>query len=483
MSSKISNLNELCSLVRDEEKISAGVLGMIGRFDLKRFLKPLSGFKVRGIGLMTVLSALILCRFRGLSIYSMYRSGQMQIDENTLYRMMNHSQMNWRGLLLGVAMQFSKIVKQEGGDNQRIRCFVIDDTLIPKSGRTMEGISKVFDHCERRLVLGFKMLVLALWDGISLLPVDFSLHRESHKKNWGLTVRELKRLFVKKRDPESACSERFNELDMEKPAIALQMLRRACKHGILASYVLMDSWFTSDMMIQGIRKIRKGMMHVVGMCKKDKRKFVVDGRELNSEAIIKLKGLSKKNRHTSRKYKSEYIEVDAVYKEIPVKLFYIRYKRSKDWKLLITTDLSLSFCKAMELYHIRWSIEVFFKECKQYLRLGQAQNTDFDGQIADATITLITHLILSLQLRFQEYETMGGLFRDIQNRMIQETLHERIMKMVLEIIIQLLEILYLDVDQTIKLMIANGQNSNQEKALLMVVNEANKLRKKNKMVA
>jgi len=42
MSAKISNLSEIYSLASNEEKISDGVLGMIGRFDLKRLLKPLT---------------------------------------------------------------------------------------------------------------------------------------------------------------------------------------------------------------------------------------------------------------------------------------------------------------------------------------------------------------------------------------------------------------------------------------------------------
>jgi IS4 transposase len=92
----------------------------------------------------------------------------------------------------------------------------------------------------------------------------------------------------------------------------------------------------------------------------------------------------------SRRFKSKYIKVDALYKGTPVRLFYVRYKGAGTWKLLLTTDLSLSFTKAMELYQIRWTIEVLFKECKQYLRLGQGQNTDFDGQIADITITLLS---------------------------------------------------------------------------------------------
>jgi len=93
----------------------------------------------------------------------------------------------------------------------------------------------------------------------------------------------------------------------------------------------------------------------------------------------------------------------------------------------LTTDLTLSFTRTIELYQIRWTIEVF-KECKQYLRLGASQNTDFDGQIADATIILVTHTILSLQKRFNSYKTMGELFRETQQQLLELTLWKRLIK-------------------------------------------------------
>ena len=60
---------------------------------------------------------------------------------------------------------------------------------------------------------------------------------------------------------------------------------------------------------------------------------------------------------------------------------------AKNWTLLLTTDLILSFVQTIETYQIRWTIEVLFKECKQYLQPGGSQNTDFDGQIADTHIS------------------------------------------------------------------------------------------------
>ena len=61
-----------------------------------------------------------------------------------------------------------------------------------------------------------------------------------------------------------------------------------------------------------------------------------------------------------------------------------------------------------------------YKECKQYLRPGKAQNADFYGQIADATLTMITYTILTLYKRFEAYETMGALFRHTQAEMLEK---------------------------------------------------------------
>ena len=234
------------------------------------------------------------------------------------------------------------------------------------------------------------------------------------------------------------------------------MLKRAVRSNILASYVLMDSWFVSDYMLQTIRSIRKGILHVVGMCKMDKRKFKIGDKEYNSQTIIKMNETKKEKVHHSNKYRSKYIVVVAEYNKIPVKLFYIKYKNAQKWTLLLTTDLSLSFLQAMKLYQIRWSIEVMYRECKQYLRLGKAQNTDFYGQIADASLTLITYIILTLYKRFEAYETLGTLFRETQADLLEKTLCDRIAMVFIKIVADLLEIFDLDVNETISRIIASN---------------------------
>jgi hypothetical protein len=322
----------------------------------------------------------------------MQKTGQIDMDDNTIYRLMNDPQIDWRSIVQSFVRQFLRCVRLNGEDNGKEKCLILDDTDISKTGKTIEGCSRIYSHVTHSYIFGFKLLVLCYWDGKSLVPYDCSLHRESKKKNYGFTAKEQKRQHHEDYSPDSACYIRNNELDMEKTVTGLSMIKRAIKHGINAAYVLIDSWFVTDDMIKGIRQFCKGKMHVVGMCKMDSRKFTVKGKDYNSHDIIALNERSKGNVHKSRIFRSKYMVVTVMYKGTPVKLFYIKYKHSQNWTLLLTTDLSLSFTKAMELYQIRWSIEVLFKDCKQYLRLGKAQNVCFSGQIADISLTFITYL-------------------------------------------------------------------------------------------
>lgn len=257
-------------------------------------------------------------------------------------------------------------------------------------------------------------------------------------------------------------------MDKKKTEVAVSMIKRAVKNGLMPSYVLMDSWFTNDYMIRSIRSIKNGALHLLGMCKMDNRKYCVNGKELNSHLVITHN--ERKKCKYSRKHKAHYITIVADYKREKVKLLYVKYQNAKVWTLILTTDLKLTFVQAIELYQIRWTIEVLFKECKQYLPLGACQNTNFDGQIADTTMALATHTILTLHRRFEAYETMGDLFRESQQYLLELTLLEHILKVFIKMLHQLMEILSIDTDETIEKIIRSNQAGKQHLAMLTTLN-------------
>jgi len=106
----------------------------------------------------------------------------------------------------------------------------------------------------------------------------------------------------------------------------------------------------------------------------------------------------------------------------------------------------------IDVYNIRWSIEVFFKEAKQLLGLGKSQSTNFDGHVAQTTITMIQYLMLSFKYRIKAYETINGLFKDVKQDYIEHKLNERLMSVIIEI---LLILYFLGVEFDFETIISN----------------------------
>ncbi len=111
-----------------------------------------------------------------------------------------------------------------------------------------------------------------------------------------------------------------------------------------------------------------------------------------------------------------------------------------------------------------------FKECKQYLNLGNAQNNNFNGQIADTALALTTYTILSLGKRFGSYETIGSLFHADKQDMLGRTICERIMEIILTLIMQLLEFMAIDIDETMRLIAGNDEECGKIAIMLNAVN-------------
>jgi hypothetical protein len=94
------------------------------------------------------------------------------------------------------------------------KCLVFDDTDLPKTGDTIEGISKIHNHVSRTFYLGFKLLVAGYWNGSVFIPIDFSLHRESKNNTYGLTAKQRKRQKKTPRPSTTSAAKRYRELNL-----------------------------------------------------------------------------------------------------------------------------------------------------------------------------------------------------------------------------------------------------------------------------
>ncbi len=101
----------------------------------------------------------------------------------------------------------------------------------------------------------------------------------------------------------------------------------------------------------------------------------------------------------------------AICQGISVKLFFVKPSKRGSYNVLLTTNTALSFEKAYKIYANRRSIEVFFRESKQYLQPEKCQSQDFDAQIAATTLSMLQYNLLAVSRRFSAYQTNGEMFK------------------------------------------------------------------------
>lgn len=450
-------ISEIATDVNFLQLDSENILNSFKALKLSPVFSEFQKVKRCGFSLQLLVSLMIWSLFNGNktvnSSLSLIASNGASVGKDAFFRLKNNSKINWRRLLWYICRRFVTITSQEEAANEGVKCLILDDTLLPKTGRKIENSGYVHDHVSNTFKLGFKLLVALYWDGKSGIPVDFSLCREKgrrREKPYGMSQKEHRRQFNKKRMKDAESSKRTDELDLSKIELAIRMLYRSVSHMFAVDYVLCDSWFTCQSLVRTARSLG---VHLIGMYKFSLTHFRYQGKEMTYKQINQ----SIKDIHRCRKMKLQYKTAHVMWDELPVTLFFSRQGTNGKWKVLLTTDTKLTFVKMIEIYSIRWTIEVFNKEAKQFFNLGGCQSSDFDAHIADTTISMIAYILASLRYRYDHYESMGQLFRAMNADNLQKTLDKRIWELFIQVLNEICLVLDKDIDDMLEQIMNNEQ--------------------------
>ena len=439
----------------DIEKIT----GIFKALKLRESFSEFNYLKRKGYSVKCVLSLLLVMVVTENKTVFSSLSGILEhgikTGKDVFYRLKNNERICWRQILWHIGMKFIELTESNRVTEEpdKPHYLIFDDTVVEKSGKKMEFLGRVWDHVKQRSVLGFKILVMLYWDGKSSIPLDFSLHREKGKREsypYGMTKKDLRRQYSKKRMKESESCKRIQELDTSKITMVLKMFYSAVYRCLKIDYVLVDSWFTCESLIRAV--VGEGI-HLIGMYKIAKTKFLYRGQQLTYSEINRR--ISKPKR--CRSLKLHYKRADVIYGGIRLTLFFSRQGKRGNWKVLLTTDTNLSFIQLIEHYQVRWTIEVFNKEAKGLLNLGGSQSSCFDAQIADTTISMIAYILLSFRFRYEHYESKGELYRSMNNEYLRMTLDRRLWELFIETIRVIAEVFDIDADDLLKRILTNPE--------------------------
>ena len=218
------------------------------------------------------------------------------------------------------------------------------------------------------------------------------------------------------KDGRSIAAKRFQVAQTQtKPEMAKSMIARAKRAGIDAMYLLADAWFGTKHMLA---IAEDALLTAIVRMKKNKMKYrctqytsgKVVYKEMDLQTIYKSEVRKQWEKVPGQPYQSKTVVVELNLNDtkeeaarwIKVRLVFVRGMADSDkqqpgkhdWVVFLSTDSNLDSQKILELYAMRWAIEVYFKESKQHLGFLKEQGCHYACYIASIHLTAIRFCLL-----------------------------------------------------------------------------------------
>ena len=376
------------------------------QYSIGNLLAKCGAVKQKGVSVLAVFRYLVCLMFSDRSMYMQIRTGRLteNFSKNTVYRLLNNSKIHWERFTTLLSERIINSFLRPLTSDDRRDVFIFDDSTFRKRGyKKTELVARVFDHVEMKYIKGFRMLTLGWSDGSTFVPITQRLMSSSKDENVLGIVKEL--------DKRSIAFRRRKEAREKATDVMLKMLKSAQKDGHKAKYVLFDSWFSSPKVVTTI-KTEYGLDTIAMVKKSSKIKYIFDGKSKNIKQIF---AACKKRRGRSKYLLSVNIELESKDENgnitrIPAKIVCVRNRSNrKDWLAMICTDTTLSEEDIIQTYGKRWDIEVFFKTCKDMLKLEKGcHSLSYDALTAYVSIVFTRYMLIAVETRTNNDGRTGG---------------------------------------------------------------------------
>ena len=381
----------------------------INRFGIVKLLGDCGAYKEKGVPVRVILLYIFNLMFSPMSMYYQLKMGAFHEDfsKNTVYRFLGNIRMNWHLFMLRLSTIIIRHVVGLTEDKNYRYALLVDDTPLPKCGKAMELVSRYFNHVTMGYDFGYRVLTLAWTDGVTTIPVRYSLLASSYDekvrgrirddidgRTLGARIRKLARTSMNDLTVRFACE--------------------AVKAGIPASIIAFDSWFAVPRTIS--RLMKEAELTVIARLKTNsKQHYEYNGKMINIKALYTM---SNKRRGKAAWKLSVNVnllvkEKNKIIERIPVKLVYLPNRaNTKEWICILSTDTEMEENEIIRQYGKRWNIECMFKCSKQYLRFGKDfQSPSFETQNAQVAIAFTRYMMIAIEQRESEdYRSCGELF-------------------------------------------------------------------------
>jgi len=425
-------MTNIAQISKNSNTIMKSITSFVKHNKVMNALKKSNCYKEKGVSVQDVFCYLLQLVYTGKSMYMNYKTenNEPKFAKDTVYRFLNSMNINWQKFVLQLSGNIINKSLVNLTSEDRINAIVVDDSFFGRlKSKNVELLSNVYDHAAStgsKFKRGFRMFTIGWTDGNTFMPISFNMQSSAEKKN---RYCEMKQGLNK----NSIAYKRRKQAISKSTDTLIEMLKDVVKADIPAKHVVFDSWFSYPVTI--IKIFNLGL-HVIGRLKNTPNlKYIVDGKK---DTLAHIYNSNKKRPGRSKYLLSVPAQIYDVENNIlDVKLVYVRDRSNKKkWIGFICTDLSLTEEEVIAIYGKRWSIEVFFKICKSYLKLGKEfQSISYDAITAHTAIVMTRYIMLAVENRNNEdSRTMGELFF-----LAYDELHDMQLPQVLIIILDILQ--------------------------------------------
>jgi hypothetical protein len=336
---------------------------------------------------------------------------------SVLYDFLGREDINWRGL----SSELARRVHQANDLGPRSqRAFVVDDTSQARSGRKVEGSSCYFDHTEGRHRKGHQVLQLGLAAEKGFLPLEAQIVTGQK----GAIDKPQDKPFHDQRS--SAARDMRRAREQSKHQMFREMLQRALRAGFRACYLLADAWFGCKENIGCC--LDQGLVALFQM-KRGLLAYQYRGRAYTAHQLYARvqRRMRPRNRRARFKTASLVVRLNLATEQgqpprwVQVRLVFsapVRSRSADTWVVFLCTDVTLSDAKILEVYALRWSIEVYFKEIKQHLGFLKEQSGRYQVAYASVHLAAMRYLLL-FEAMLRAGQLSYGEIRDRESGRLQ----------------------------------------------------------------
>jgi hypothetical protein len=246
----------------------------------------------------------------------------------------------------------------------------LDDTLIEKTGKLMMGVGYLYDSSQKKNVLCHDVVSTFYHSSTEQLPLYFEPYvKKEVSENSGLWFRT-------------------------KIQIALDLLRQSLVQ-VTPAVIVFDEWYMSQEITDFIASrsltwVSQAKTNRLIRINEEWIGLTAYARTLPVEAFTRV------NAEVDEKRFKWFYETSMVMKNVEtVKLVVLKQrKNSKKYTFLVSNTTSLNGMQVLEYYKKRWAIEVFHRDCKQHLGLGEYQVRKLDAVVIHLHLVFFAYTLL-----------------------------------------------------------------------------------------